>query len=309
MESNNFWLVNVPVATLWTSFDSAREIDKEAISGMLKIDKWLEQMTYEPRLQLCDDNLVQSQVLFGQEVQIIDEVDGWAHVVVPEQPSGKDERGYPGWIPKDQLIRQSDWYIKQGPVVVITAKKALLYSERNEKLMELSYQTRLPVVEDIIDRVRVKTPTGIGILRSEDVTIFPSENEIPKRDGAAIVASGEQFLGLPYLWGGMSSYGYDCSGFSYNMCLANGYIIPRDAHEQAASGKDVPIAEIKPGDLLFFAYEEGKGRLHHVGIYYGDGKLLHSPNTGKNIEIIPLKGTIYEKELCAARRYWMDTEE
>ncbi len=309
MESNNIWLVNVPVATLWTSHDSAREIDTDAISGTPNIEKWLEKLTYEPRLQLCDDNLVQSQVLFGQEVLIIDEVDDWANVVLPDQPSGKDGRGYPGWIPKDQLIQQSDWYIKQGPIAVITAKKALLYSEKNEKLMELSYQTVLPIVEDIIDRIRVKTPTGIGILRTEDVTVIPAEKGIPKKNGAAIVDAGEQFLGLPYLWGGMSSYGYDCSGFSYNMCLANGYIIPRDAHEQAAAGEHVPLTDIRPGDLLFFAYEEGKGRIHHVGIYYGDGKLLHSPNTGKNIEIISLEGTIYEKELCAARRYWIDTEE
>jgi len=309
MESNNIWLVNVPVATLWTSHDSAREIDADAISGTPNIEKWLEKLTYEQRLQLCDDNLVQSQVLFGQEVLIIDEVNDWAHVILPDQPSGKDGRGYPGWIPKDQLIQQSDWYIKQGPLAVITAKKALLYSEKNEKLMELSYQTILPIVEDIVDRIRVKTPTGIGILRTEDATIIPAGKDIPKKNGAAIVAAGEQFLGLPYLWGGMSSYGYDCSGFSYNMCLANGYIIPRDAHEQAAAGKHVPLTDILPGDLLFFAYEEGKGRIHHVGIYYGDGKLLHSPNTGKNIEIISLGGTIYEKELCAARRYWIDTEE
>ncbi|MBT2639593.1 MULTISPECIES: C40 family peptidase [unclassified Bacillus (in: firmicutes)] len=309
MESNNIWLVNVPVATLWTSHDSAREIDTDAISGTPNIAKWLEKLTYEPRLQLCDDNLVQSQVLFGQEVLIIDEINDWAHVILPDQPSGKDGRGYPGWIPKDQLIQQSDWYIKQGPKAVITAKKALLFSEKNEKLMELSYQTILPIVEDIVDRIRVKTPTGIGILRAEDVTVIPVAKDIPKKNGAAIVAAGEQFLGLPYLWGGMSSYGYDCSGFSYNMCLANGYIIPRDAHEQAAAGENVLLTDILPGDLLFFAYEEGKGRIHHVGIYYGNGKLLHSPNTGKNIEIISLEGTIYEKELCAARRYWIDTEE
>lgn len=306
---NNFWLVNVPVATLWTSFDSAREIDQVAISGTVNLESWLKKLSFETRLQLCDSNLVQSQVLFGQEVLVIDEVAGWAHVVVPDQPSGKDERGYPGWIPKVQLIQQSDWHIKHGPIAVVTSKKALLYSEKNEKLVELSYQTTLPVIENIVDRIRVKTPTGIGIVRAEDIAVITSEKKVPKRDGAAIVAAGEQFLGLPYLWGGMSSYGYDCSGFSYSMCRANGYIIPRDAHEQAAAGESVELSKIQPGDLLFFAYEEGKGKIHHVGIYYGDGKLLHSPNTGKNIEIISLEGTIYEKELCAARRYWIDTEE
>ncbi|MCY8381552.1 NlpC/P60 family protein, partial [Bacillus haynesii] len=46
------------------------------------------------------------------------------------------------------------------------------------------------------------------------------------------------------------------------------------------------------------------GRVHHVGIYCGNGQMLHSPKTGKSIEVIPLKGTIYEKELCAIRRYF-----
>ena len=63
------------------------------------------------------------------------------------------------------------------------------------------------------------------------------------------------------------------------MCKANGYIIPRDAHDQAEAGKRIALNEMEPGDLLFFAYEEGKGSIHHVGIYYGEGKLIHSPNT------------------------------
>lgn len=309
MESNNLWLVNVPVATLWTSFDSPRSIDEDAISGTGSIEAWLEKMSYEPRLELCDNNLVQSQLLYGQEVLVIDEKDGWAKVVVPDQPSGKDERGYPGWVPKAQLIQQSDWYIKQGPMAVVTAKQAELFSEKEGRSLLLSYQTMLPAIEQSGTNIRVKTPVGIGILKAEDVVLYPSEKLIAKGNGSQIVKAGEQFLGLPYLWGGMSSFGYDCSGFSYSMCRANGYIIPRDAHEQAAAGAGVPLTAIQPGDLLFFAYEEGKGAIHHVGIYYGDGKLLHSPNTGKNIEIIPLEGTIYEKELCAARRYWMDTEE
>jgi cell wall-associated NlpC family hydrolase len=56
--------------------------------------------------------------------------------------------------------------------------------------------------------------------------------------------------------------------------------------------------------LLFFAHEKGEGSIHHVGIYYGKGKMLHSPKTGKTVELIELKGTLYEEELCAARRYY-----
>jgi cell wall-associated NlpC family hydrolase len=63
-----------------------------------------------------------------------------------------------------------------------------------------------------------------------------------------------------------------------------------------------------PGDLIFFAHDEGKGRVHHVGIYYGDGRMLHAPKTGMTIEIIPLAGTVYEREICSVRRYWVESE-
>ncbi|WP_045515623.1 C40 family peptidase [Neobacillus niacini] len=299
-------LVNVPVATVWTSHNSARELDVAAISNPVDIDRWLEGLTFETRLGLCEQNLVQTQLLYGEEVVVIEEIENWVHVIIPDQPTSKNVKGYPGWVPSSQLVKcPLDWNIKEGPVVVVTNPKTVLYKETK---MELSYQTILPLIKEADGKVIVKTPDGTGLLSSEHVTLSESLTNRFKGNGTEIVSDGEKFLNLPYLWGGMSSYGYDCSGFSYTMCKANGYIIPRDAHDQANAGEQVSTEEIKPGDLLFFAYEEGKGRIHHVGIYYGDGKLLHSPNTGKTVEIISLAGTIYERELCAARRYWVETE-
>ncbi|KON85730.1 peptidase [Sporosarcina globispora] len=303
------WLVSVPAATLWTASDSSREIDFEAITNPVHLDSWLEKLTYEPRLELCDRNLVQSQVLYGEEVIVLEEKDGWAHVAVPSQSSSKDERGYPGWIPKVQLTQNEDWKLDSGMVAVIQKKKAALCSNDRESELVISYQTILPVLKEEIGWIQVQIPGGEGYLKPEDVQVYESIEAIRKGSGKDIIDAGEQFIGLPYLWGGMSGYGYDCSGFSYSMCKANGYLIPRDAHDQAEAGNPVELDAIEPGDLLFFAYEEGKGKLHHVGIYYGDGKMLHSPNTGKTIEIIDLKDTIYEKELCAARRYWQETGE
>jgi gamma-D-glutamyl-L-lysine dipeptidyl-peptidase len=299
-------LVNVPVATVWTSYNSARDLDVAAISNPVDINTWLEGLTFETRLGLCEQNLVQTQLLYGEEVIVIEEKDNWVHVIIPDQPTSKNKNGYPGWVPSSQLAEcPLDWNSKEGPVVIVKKPKAML----NDPNLELSYQTILPLIKEGEGKVLVKTPNGTGLLKSDDVTIFESLANRYKGNGNDIVAEGEIFLNLPYLWGGMSSYGYDCSGFSYSMCKANGYIIPRDAHDQANAGVEISLEDIKPGDLLFFAYEEGKGRIHHVGIYYGDGKLLHSPNTGKTVEIIPLAGTIYERELCAARRYWVESEE
>lgn len=303
------WLVNVSIATVWTTPESAREIDWDAVTNPVEIKSWLNGLTYETKLELYEKNLVQTQVLYGQEVFLLEERDNWAHVLIPEQPSSKIETGYPGWIPKSQLVKsEDDWNLHKGPVAVVTRPFAILSLET--ELEQLSFQTTLPLVREDRDRVFVKTPDGkIGSLSWENIVAFQSLAARYKGTGNDIVSAGEQFLGLPYLWGGMSSYGYDCSGFCYSMCKANGYVIPRDACDQAAAGKSVPLTEVKPGDLLFFAHEEGKARIHHVGIYFGDGKLLHSPKTGKAVEIIPLAGTVYEKELCAVRRCWLDTED
>ncbi|WP_318036121.1 C40 family peptidase [Halobacillus salinarum] len=246
-------------------------------------------------------------MLFGEEI-ILEKIEGeWAKIIIPTQPSKKDVRGYPGYVPAGQIkeIPEEDW---QGEgIAVVISKHSMLLDENREPKFEVSYLTSLPAIAEEGELIKVITPEGYGYLPTVDVSLYPSREVIPKGSGAAILKSGEAFLELPYFWGGMSSYGYDCSGFAYSMHKAQGYEIPRDATDQANQGEEVALEELKPGDLLFFAYENGS--IHHVGFYYGDGKMLHSPNTGKNIEIIDIEGTIYEKELCQARRYWEETNE
>ncbi|MFL8936656.1 NlpC/P60 family protein [Rossellomorea oryzaecorticis] len=298
--------VNAGVATVWTSPDSARDLDAPALTNPVYMEKWLDSLTHETRLALCDENRIQSQILFGQEVLVLEEREGWSHIIVPDQASSKDKRGYPGWVPSVQLGESTDMHEGKSFAIVKTKFTDLL-TEDDKREMELSFLTSLSIEKKEGDRLAVSTPLGTRYVKREDVYISSAAVSDQKGSGLDIVRTGEAFLDLPYLWGGMSSYGFDCSGFSYSMCKANGYVIPRDAGDQAKEGKGVPLHELKPGDLLFFAYEEGKGSIHHVAIYYGDGKMIHSPNTGKTIEIITIEGTYYEKELCAARRYWQDT--
>ncbi|WP_188456653.1 C40 family peptidase [Virgibacillus oceani] len=303
------WVASVQVATVWTNPESAREMDSPGTTNPTNIDEWTKALTPETRLALCEENRVQTQLLYGEAVLITEIKDGWAHVVIPDQESIKDKRGYPGWVPLHQLkeVSKTDW--QQEKTAAIVDDKAWLEKEDGEKLLKLSYMTMLPVVSENETRVGVMTPHGKQFLPRPAVSIFNSAEGIEKQGGKAIVNAGEKYLGLAYFWGGMSSFGYDCSGFSYTMSKANGYQIPRDAGDQAEQGIAVPFNQLLPGDLIFFAYDEGKGSLHHVGIYYGDGKMLHSPGTGKGIEIIKLEGTVYGKELCAASRYWQGVGE
>ncbi|WP_449355042.1 C40 family peptidase [Virgibacillus natechei] len=297
------WITAVPVATVWTSPESPRDVDEPGVHTQADIDQWIRDLTHEESLALCDENRVQSQVLYGEPVLITEIKQTFAHVVIPSQPSKKDERGYPGWIPLAQLkqVNKTEW--KSEQFAVITCDKAFLENKHGEPIMKLSYMTMLPVENIQETHVEVKTPHGTGYLPKKAVHIFPAENSMEQGSGKDVVRAGEQFVHLAYFWGGMSSFGYDCSGLAYAAHKANGYRIARDASDQASGGEKVDVKELLPGDLIFFAYEEGKGKLHHVGIYYGDGKMLHAPQTGKGVEIITLKGTIYERELCTVRRY------
>lgn len=297
------WVCNVPVATVWTAPDKIREIDVEGLGKTPNINKWINAMTAEESRDMVDSNRVQSQLLFGEPVVIDEVADGWAKIAAIWQPSQKDERGYPGWVPIDQL-KEVESLDELGYARVVSTM-AQLWNEDFKPLLVVPFNTMLPVKE-LGEFIRVQTPAGDAFIMAEQAVVARGFDQVEKGTGVDVANLAATFLQLPYFWGGMSSYGYDCSGLSYNMLKANGAIIPRDAKDQAVEGVEINTENQQDwhiGDLLFFAYEEGKGKLHHVGIYYGNGLMIHSPTPGKAIEIIELAGTVHEKELCAVRRF------
>jgi len=99
----------------------------------------------------------------------------------------------------------------------------------------------------------------------------------------SIINTGMTFMGIPYMWGGMSAKAMDCSGFVKMVMFLNGIILPRDASQMAYVGERIDISNgfdnLKPGDLLFFgrkATAEQKERVIHVAIYIGNQKFIHS---------------------------------
>lgn len=290
-------VIAVSVANLWTKPNSSRHVDTPIVTNPSDPLRWVQALSHTDRLELHENNLLQSQVLFGTTVWEVDRKDDWVKVVIPSQSTPKNGQGYPGWIPARQLaapMQKSDYMIE------VRAKQATLLVEDTGEVVQLSFLTKLPFIEDSGTAFTVLTPNGRGKISKSEGSLWTKREE----DGKTLITYAEQFIGLDYLWGGMSSWGYDCSGFAHNMHLAGGYVIPRDASAQALQGKAISLDQAKPGDLLFFAYENGKGRVHHVGFYYGNGKMLHAPKTGKQIELLDLDETVYETELCAVRRYW-----
>jgi gamma-D-glutamyl-L-lysine dipeptidyl-peptidase len=300
----NTWYCAVPVATVWTSPESAREIDEPGIANPVRLTEWLEKLPYEPRLDLCDGNRIQTQLLFGEPV-IVEDVEGdWAKIIAVWQASNKDKRGYPGWVPLAQL-KEAEPIHATGFARVIAGKVQLWKLDGSPSVV-IPFNSILPYIGESGDHLRVCAPDGEALLLKRDAEQAPSVHQFEKQPASAAVDKGLAFLDLPYLWGGMSPYGYDCSGFTYSMLKACGHSVPRDAGDQARVGEAIRIDNQslwKKGDLLFFAENEGKARVRHVGFYFGNGLLLHSHSTGKSVEVTKLAGTKLARELCAVRRY------
>ncbi|NQX66439.1 C40 family peptidase [Paenibacillus alba] len=303
-------MVAVSVATVWTKPESPRPMDELALKYPAEIREWLGHMTLEDKLDLCLENRVQTQILYGSCVLVVEEMvregKGWSKVLIPQQETRKDDLGYPGWVPSCQLVGEAKALVDTKRAEVIS-DKAWLYKNSTERLIELSYLTSLPVLGETKEWVKVLTPEGEGYLKADDIRLIdgplaPKDGET--HTGRGIVEQGRRFLNLPYLWGGMSSFGYDCSGFAYALHRYFGILIPRDASDQAKQGTLVDKEQLEPGDLLFFAHEDGKGAIHHVGIYAGDNQMIHSPETIKCIEIVDLSTFKLAKEHCVSRRYW-----
>jgi len=130
-------------------------------------------------------------------------------------------------------------------------------------------------------------PPGAGVL-----PVSSSSPPLPAQvTGAEVVQEAEQFLGVPYRWGGTSpTTGFDCSGFVQYVYGQLGISLPRTSEEQATVGTPVPsLAEAQPGDLVFYAGSDGTpSSPGHVGIYIGNGEMIDAPETGETVSIQPV---------------------
>ena len=119
--------------------------------------------------------------------------------------------------------------------------------------------------------------------------------------GQAIVDEAMKYLGVPYVWGGTTPSGFDCSGLVQYVCHSLGVEVSRVTYTQIKDGVEVPRSELSPGDLVFFA---NNGDVHHVGIYIGNNEFIHAPHTGDVVKISSLDEPYYAGEYCGARRVY-----
>ena len=130
----------------------------------------------------------------------------------------------------------------------------------------------------------------------------PASPTPPGAEGRAIAATAASLVGTPYHFGGADAAGFDCSGLALYVHERVGLVIPRTAAEQQRVARPVTLAQLAPGDLVFF---DIRGHaIDHVGIYAGDGRFIHAPRRGRAVTYGDLGHGFYSRHLASAGRFW-----
>lgn len=143
---------------------------------------------------------------------------------------------------------------------------------------------------------------GVEVVENKvDSTDNSSSND--SNIGNKLVASAKKYLGVPYVWGGTKATGLDCSGLTQLAHKNCGINIPRTSKQQSQSGKSVSKSNLQKGDLVFFS-TNGTGQVSHVGMYIGNGQMIHAPKPGDVVKIVSINSDYYISKYTNARRYY-----
>ena len=284
------------------------------------------------------ESALETQSLMGTIVEIIAEQGYWKQVVTPEP--------YTAWCTDLGLVEMTEDEIeayKAAPKYICTAHHSGVYATASKKAARLSdlsignlvrvayTESKHPKPSTKSNWAEVILPDGRkGWTPLEDLAEFKKWASRQTLTQDHIVNTALQFEGTPYLWGGASSKGLDCSGLVRLSFLMNGYLLPRNASQQINYGREIVmqcnhsmvpdttaafkeemtkrIKHLQKGDLVFFGTPDtfwNKGKITHVGIYIGDGQIIHSSHKVRVNSLIPGTDNYYENsyKLLAARRF------
>lgn len=144
--------------------------------------------------------------------------------------------------------------------------------------------------------------SAVSVSQSTSKGSQPENTAQTGASGNKIVDTAKKYLGTPYVWGGASPSGFDCSGLMQYVYAQNGIKIPRVSQDQFKSGSAVKSGNLAPGDLVFFkGYTKDAQNPGHVGMYIGDGKYIQAPKTGDVVKVSSLSD---RSDYVGARRYY-----
>ena len=248
-----------------------------------------------------DQKDVVSQAIYGSNVKLLVAQGEWSRIQTDDH--------YKGWTPSRylRLILKGKGYAASGKTVQVESMFANLYRETNvthhKPVITIPFESRLEVIAegrgDDEGWLKVRLPDmRTAWVQAGDVVSDPKPLTIPES-----IELGKRFLGLPYFWGGRSTFGYDCSGFTQMLVRSRGIIMPRDADLQAAWKGVVAVdrKDLQPGDLLFFG--SSVKHITHTAMYIGDGQFIQDTTHGHPvIQISRLDDQPWTRILVACRR-------
>lgn len=241
---------------------------------------------------------LETQALMGSVMEVLDSSSYWmkVHLLDPD---------YTAWVNRLQIKRidSLQGYASLRKLVCV-AKYSSIYAAPSAKSAVLRDLVRGDILLEVNNVHRRKgfcpviTPGGVhGWVKYMDLKPLSSLS------GTAwdVVNEALEYLGTPYLWGGSSVKGFDCSGLVRQCYFMAGVLLPRNASEQLGCGDPVDVSDVlegdfstlEPGDLLFFGNKE-TGRVSHVGIYTGDGYMVHSSMVVRHNSLISGNPDYYE---------------
>lgn len=218
-------------------------------------------------------------ILDGENVIIVDSQANYIKILY-----GDDYRE--GYVVNTGLTTTGEW-----------VDKASVHTEIKRVAAEKAEQAR----KEAIAKQKAEEEAKKKAAQTASNSTVTSGTSSVKGGGQAIVNTAMKYLGVKYVWGGTSPSGFDCSGLVQYVCRANGISVPRVAASQRNAGKYISRENLQPGDLVFFS---NGGGVNHVGIYVGNGNMIHAPQTGDVVKISSINTSYRVSRYAGAVRVW-----
>jgi gamma-D-glutamyl-L-lysine dipeptidyl-peptidase len=291
-------VVAVPVTTVWAEPDAPRDIDKPITQDVPRIERWMSALDVAHRLDL--QGRVNTQALMGESVIVVAERNGWSEVRLPWQPTSLDTQGFPGWIRSAHLLPSFDTSDRR-----VVVQSRLWFDEAFPEPVSIGSVLNSP------DPLSIRLPNGTVISLTSPRNLWSDGSDaqglLPLLaqavDTDAVKQRAKQFLGVSYLWGGLSGWGVDCSGLVHIAARAAGVIVARDSVDQYQAAANGGF-ELEADELRWFSHpnsHERGGRIRHVAFAVPGNRLLHAPRSGFSVEIISATEEPYDADAVTHR--------
>ncbi len=227
-----------------------------------------------------------TQAVMGTPVKVWKKNGGWLLVQTPDH--------YLGWTNVGSVVLNTEserltW--RQSERLIYTHLTGSITDGYGEIVSDLVAGSLVQLLETSDSHYHIRLPDGrLGRVEKTGFRLFDAWAQSVTLSSDSLRLSALQYLGLPYLWGGTSSKAFDCSGFTKTLFFLQGVVLERDASQQIRHGERVEIdpqfANLLPGDLLFFGTRE-PFRVVHVGVWVGNGEVVHASGSVKRESMHP----------------------